>query len=122
MKIDTTLIRYLLIGVINTAVGYSMFALLTYVGLHYAVAVLLSTIIGIFFNFKTFGLFVFGQSNWRLIWRFIAVYGFLYIINVCCIFILMMYVDSVYVASAITLVFITSLGFVLNRSFVYANR
>ena len=121
MQLNTTLIRYLLVGVINTVFGYSMFALLAYLGLHYTVAVFLSTIAGIFFNFKTFGRFVFGQSDWRLIWRFISVYGFLYVVNIGCIFVLMMYINNVYAANALTLVVIASLGFVLNRSFVYAN-
>lgn len=121
MKIDPLLIRYLLIGVLNTAFGYSMFALLVYSGLHYTVALFLATIAGILFNFKTFGRFVFGRSDWRLIGRFFAVYGFLYLINVAIVFVIMLYVHNVYLANAIALIFIASLGFVLNRSFVYAH-
>ena len=120
MQLNTTLIRYLLIGVVNTAFGYSMFALLIYLGLHYAVAVFLSTLAGIFFNFRTFGRFVFKQTDWRLIWRFMGVYGVLYLVNIGCIFVLMMYIDNIYAANAVALVLIASLGFVLNRSFVYA--
>ena len=120
MQLNTTLIRYLLIGMVNTAFGYSMFALLIYFGLHYAVAVFLSTLAGIFFNFRTFGRFVFKQTDWRLIWRFMGVYGFLYLVNIGCIFVLMMYIDNLYAANAVALVLIASLGFVLNRSFVYA--
>ena len=121
MQLNKTLTRYLLVGMVNTVFGYSMFALLAYLGVHYTVAVFFSTVIGVFFSFKTFGRFVFMQSDWRLIWRFISVYGFLYSVNVGCIFVLMMYIDNVYAANALTLVFIAGLGFVLNRSFVYAN-
>ena len=121
MQLNTTLIRYLLVGVINTVFGYSMFALLAYLGLHYTMAVFLSTVIGVLFNFKTVGRFVFKRSDWRLIWRFIGVYGCLYLINIGCIFVLMRYIDNVYTANALALIFIASLGFVLNRSFVYAN-
>ena len=121
MKINTTLIRYLFVGGINTAFGYSMFALFTCLGLHYSMAVFFATLAGIFFNFRTFGRFVFKQTDWRLIWRFMGVYGFLYLVNVSCIFVFMRYMDNVYAANAMALILVASLGFVLNRSFVYAN-
>lgn len=121
MQLNTILLRYLFIGIINTAFGYSLFALLVYSGLHYAFAMFLSTVAGILFNFRTFGRFVFGNTNRRLIWRFIAVYSVLYAMNVGCVFVLMMYINNVYIANAFTLIFIASLGFVLNRSFVYAH-
>lgn len=121
MRMNTVLIRYLLVGAINTVFGYSVFALLTYAGLDYPQALLCATIAGVFFNFRTFGRFVFTNTNWRLIWRFFAVYGILYAVNVGSVFLIMMYLDNVYLANAIALVFVTSLGFVLNRSFVYAN-
>ena len=120
MKINKILIRYILVGAINTAFGYSMFVLLIYIGLHYSLAILLATIAGIFFNFKTLGRFVFRQSDWRLIWRFIAIYGLLYLLNICCVFVLLKYIQNVYVANALTIIFIAGLGFMLNRSFVYA--
>ncbi len=122
MQLNTTLFRYFVVGVINTAFGYSIFALLTYSGLHYALTMFCATVAGVLFNFRTFGRFVFGQSDSRLIWRFITVYGFLYVVNIGCVFVLMMYIENVYVAYAITIVFIASLGYVLNRSFVYAKR
>lgn len=114
-------IRYLFVGALNTTFGYAVFAALTYLGLHYPQALFLATVAGILFNFKTFGRLVFAQSDWRLIWRFVTVYGILYTINVGCVFVLMKYIHNVYVANAITLLFIAGLGFLLNRRFVYAN-
>ena len=121
MQINPLFIRYLLVGMLNTAFGYAIFALLTYFGFHYALALLIATVTGIVFNFRTFGQFVFHQRDWRLIWRFFAVYGLLYVINVGSIFILLRYMNNVYTANAITLIFIAGLGFLLNRRFVYAN-
>ena len=121
MQINPILIRYLFVGMINTAFGYSVFALLTYFGLHYPLALFFATVAGIFFNFRTFGRFVFANPDWRLIWRFFAVYGVLYGVNVGTVFVLMLYIPNVYIANAVALIFIASLGFVLNRRFVYAN-
>jgi putative flippase GtrA len=118
---STLLIRYLLVGGLNTAFGYTVFAAVTYQGQPYPRALFVATIAGILFNFKTFGRLVFAQSDWRLLWRFVTVYGLLYVINVGCVFFLMMLIHNVYVANAIALVFIAGLGFLLNRRFVYAN-
>lgn len=123
MKINPVFVRYGLVGILNTAFGYSIFALLTWSGLHYPLALFFATLAGILFNFRTFGHFVFENKDWHLLWRFFAVYGILYIVNVICVFMLMTYahIHNVYLANAITLVFIASLGFVLNRRFVYAH-
>ena len=121
MQINPLFIRYLLVGLLNTAFGYAVFALLIFCGLHYPIALFIATVAGIFFNFRTFGCFVFNQRDWRFIWRFFAVYGLLYVLNVGCVFMLMKYLDNVYAANAVSVFFIAGLGFLLNRRFVYAN-
>lgn len=122
MQINSVLIRYFLVGILNITFGYSVFALLTWSGLHYPIALFFATIAGILFNFRTYGRFVFENQDWNLLWRFFAVYAILYVLNVACVFMLMKYtpIHNVYLANAITLIFIASLGFVLNRRFVYA--
>jgi len=67
-------LRFLVVGGINTAFGYSVFALFILIGLHYVLAALLATICGILFNFKTTGTLVFKNRNNRLIFRFFGVY------------------------------------------------
>jgi putative flippase GtrA len=51
-------------------------------GLHFSLAVFISTLLGVMFNFKTISKFVFKESSTSLIFKFIAVYGLLYILNV----------------------------------------
>lgn len=67
-------LRFLVVGGINTAFGYSVFALFILIGLHYVLAALLGTICGILFNFKTTGTLVFKNRDNRLIFRFFGVY------------------------------------------------
>ena len=45
--------RFILIGIPNTAFGYSLYALLIFLGLRYDLAILIATILGVLFNFKT---------------------------------------------------------------------
>lgn len=113
-------LRYLVVGCVNTAFGYSQFAFLVYVGLPYPIASLIATIIGIIFTFKTHGKFVFHNTNPRLIWRFVSVYGFLYVLNVSSIYCLIKFLSNVYASSAVALVITSGVGFLLNRYFVYS--
>lgn len=119
MQINPVFIRYLLVGGLNTAFGYSVFALLVFMGWHYSIALFFATVAGVFFNFKTFGILVFEKSDRRLIWRFLAVYGVLYAVNVLLIFILLPLLRNVYAANALAMIFNAALGFYLNRRYVY---
>lgn len=76
------IIRFLLVGVANTIFGYTIFAMFILLGLHYAVAVLLASICGVLWNFKTTGTIVFKNRDNRLILRFIGVYVLIYFLNV----------------------------------------
>lgn len=58
----------------NTAFGYACFVVFLRLQLHYSVAVILSTIVGVFFNFKTIGRLVFQSRSNRRLLRFVACY------------------------------------------------
>src|SRR5471030_2606365 len=79
-------IRFILVGILNTVFGYSAFALFVFLGLHYTAAVFFATILGILFNFKTFGKLVFKNPytdfNYNLIFKFFMGYVILYFINI----------------------------------------
>lgn len=75
-------VRFLLVGILNTLFGYLVFATLILVGLNYKYAVLLATILGVLFNFKTTGKLVFGSKNNKLIFRFVLVYMVTFLLNV----------------------------------------
>lgn len=76
------LVRFLVIGAVNTSFSYVIYALLVLIGLHYSLATLISTILGIIFNFFTTGRIVFRNMDNRRIIRFILVYVLTYLVNV----------------------------------------
>ncbi|MDR1739238.1 MAG: GtrA family protein [Bacteroidales bacterium] len=82
------LIRFFLVAGLNTAFGVVVYASLIFIGLSYVWASLLGMIIGILFNFQTYGGLVFGNRNIRLIFRFIGVYAIMYVSNVSGIYLL----------------------------------
>lgn len=111
--------RYLVVGIGNTVFGYSIFMLFLYIGLHYSVAVLLSTIIGILFNFYMYGRVVFKSNSWELLGKFVFFYLILYLINITLLAILNTYMVNLYIAGIIVLPLVSFLGFIFNRRYVW---
>jgi len=111
--------RYLVVGIGNTVFGYSIFMLFLYIGLHYSVAVLLSTIIGILFNFYMYGRVVFKSNSWELFRKVCFFYLILYLINITLLAILNTYMVNLYIAGIIVLPLVSFLGFIFNRRYVW---
>ena len=111
--------KFLIVGCINTLFGYLAFALFIFWGFHYAISSLLATILGVLFNFKTTGAFVFqNKDNSRLL-HFFCVYGVWYICNVVSLKILGSLGIEMYLAGAIVLFPLAIVSFVLNKFFVF---
>jgi putative flippase GtrA len=117
---DRRFIVFLFVGVLNTAFGYGLFALFIFFGLHYTLAVLFSTILGVLFNFKTIGAIVFKNGSNKLIMRFIAVYALLYLLNISGLKVLdMAGITNKYISGGILLLPLAMLSFLLNKKFVF---
>lgn len=73
-------IRFIAVGMLNTAVGYGLYVVFILCGLSYQVAALFSTVLGVLFNFFSTGRLVFGSSRPRagMVIRFVAVYVLIY--------------------------------------------
>ncbi|MBM3266548.1 MAG: GtrA family protein [Candidatus Sericytochromatia bacterium] len=117
---DTRFLKFLAVGVLNTLFGYSLYALLVFIGLDVALAILLGTILGVLFNFKTTGTLVFGSRDNRRLIRFIGVYALLYVVNVASVKLLMGAGLNSYLAGAVLLAPMAILAFLLNRKLVFA--
>lgn len=119
---DKCFYRFIWVGIINTIFGYSIYALLIYLDLHYIWAVLFSTIIGVLFNFNTTGRIVFKNSHNQLLLKFIAVYAFIYCVNIGIIKILLGFCSNQYLNGAITLLIVVPLSFILNKTWVFRGK
>jgi putative flippase GtrA len=109
-----------MVGVLNTAFGYSVYALFIFLGFHYTAAVLISTVLGVLFNFKTIGVLVFKNNNNRLIFRFFAVYALNYVLNVSFLKALKTAgSENMYINGLIIVLPLALLSFVLNKKFVF---
>lgn len=114
-------VRFLVVGLLNTLFGYSFFAIFLYAGIHYSLALLLATGVGILFNFKTTGVLVFKSHNNHLIFRFVAVYTLVYGVNVTLLKLLHTLGVGSYFGGAVLILPMAFLTFLLHRKFVFCD-
>lgn len=119
-RIDIKLIKFLLVGVLNTAFGYSVFAVFIFLGTHYTVAVFFATVLGVLFNYRTIGGIVFNHKGGSKLIPFILVYVIIYALNVFGLWSLdYLGLENKYLAGAILLLPLALVSFVLNKKFVF---
>lgn len=113
------LLRFFVVGGLNTAFGFTVYSIFILLHLHYVVAALLGQICGILFNFKTTGTIVFKNKDNRLIFRFFIVYLVTYLITIGLLKIFHIHNIGSIVAGAIIIIPIALLAFFLNKKFVF---
>lgn len=75
------LVRFLLVGALNTAFGYGLFAAIFLATGSHRFAIVLATILGILFNFFTTGRVVFGNRSARALIPFVLSYAVTMAVN-----------------------------------------
>lgn len=115
-------VRFLLVGGLNTAFGYGVYALALFLGAHYAVAATLSTVLGVLFNFVTTGTLVFGQREHARLHRFVTVYVVTWTIGILALKAASVLGVDLYVAGLVLLLPSAGLSFILLRTFVFRER
>lgn len=110
---------YLLVGMLNTAVGYGIYSSLIFAGLHYSLATVLATICCILFNFKSTGKIVFKNDDNYLLIRFILVYVITCIFNVAGLRLYKLFGDNMYLAGIVMIFPSALVSFVLLNRFVF---
>jgi putative flippase GtrA len=112
-------VRFLLVGGLNTAVGYSIFAALILLGAESVVALAGATILGLLFNFFSTGRIVFGSGDPSLLPRFLIVYGVQFLINWAALHSLERAGLAPLAAQLLLIIPLALLSFILMRRFVF---
>jgi putative flippase GtrA len=115
-------VKYIAVGIVNAIFGYSLFALLIYMNVHYALAMLLATIIGVMFNFKTIGIIVFKSNDNSLIFKFVLVYAITYLVNVAGLRMFDEHNFNMYLGGLLLLFPIAVISFMLHNRVVFRER
>ncbi len=111
--------RFVVVGVVNTAFSYAIYAALLYFGLNYALANLIALVVGMLFSFKTQGSLVFANSENRRIFRFVFVWTAIYAINVLVITRFIAFGFDSYVSGALAIPIATVLSYLAQKFFVF---
>ena len=119
MKLDILFLKFVLVGVINTIFGYSCYALFLFLGLHYAICVILSTILGILFNFKTTGVIVFNSNDNTKIVKFVINYAIICLLNIILLKIAKMYGFNLYYAGFFATIVCAFISFLICKNWVF---
>ena len=119
--INEKFFRYICVGLLNTSFGYGLFSILIFINLSHEIALLIATILGVLFNFLTFGTFVFGSSNDLFaLFRFVSCYIITYLFNVYLLSILIdVFSFSPYIAQFLCLAPSFLINWILFKFWVY---
>jgi putative flippase GtrA len=112
-------LRFLVIGILNTAASYAIYAAALTLGFHFALANMIALIGGILIGFRTQGKYVFHRSESRLFWKFLVTWGLIYCFNIAFIDQLMDVGLGAYLAGAVALPFVVVLSFAFQKFFVF---
>lgn len=122
LSLHARFLRFLVVGGLNTAVNYGIYALLVYLGLGYLLAATLSFVTGLVISFKTQGRFVFEGRGKRAFARFVASWLLIYVVHVSLLGLLVRGGMDSYLAGALLLVPTALLSFAVLRLVVFRER
>jgi putative flippase GtrA len=117
---EIRLFRFFVIGAVNTLFSYLIYAGAILIGMHYTLATLISTVLGIIFNFFTTGKVVFRSLEGRRFFLFMLVYAVTYVVN---ILLLRLLVDVIHInkliAGALVTLPVALLSYYLNARWTF---
>jgi putative flippase GtrA len=114
--------RFLLVGTLNTSLGYLLFGAFVQTGWSQETALLFAMIIAVLAGFATNARLVFGNTDWRRMGWFVAAYAVFYWMNVGLLHLLASQGLEPLLAQALCLPVMTPLSFFVNKFLVFGSR
>jgi len=122
-NIPRRFVKFLFVCAINTLFGYSMYALFVTFGFNPSNALLISYILGVFWNFKTTGSIVFRNKDNKLIFKFFISYVFTFSVNNFFLNFLMNNLHlNKYLAQLILVLPVAVLSFTIFKTFIFVDK
>lgn len=115
--------KFLGVGVLNTLFGYGIYAGLVFIGIPLLAALFAATVLGVIFNYFSFGRMVFkAKGGWFVFGKFIVAYTIVYLMNAVFLSILTEggYLNA-YFAQAVCILPSVATSWLLMNRWVYEN-
>lgn len=113
--------RYYQAGIVNTLFGYGVYALLLTLGVWMYAAQLIAHVLGVAFNYFSYSRHVFHDSRASKL-RFVASYGFNYLLSLASLAAIAQVIRSPYVAGAIAILFVSLVNYFILKNLVFVGR
>jgi len=113
------LIKFIVVGGINTVFGYGIYWGLLQLDVHFAIATFFSTVLGTIFNFFTTERLVFKSKNKGSFYKFVFCVWFLYLISTGGIAFIHNFDISYEIAGLIIIIPRAVISFLLNKNWVF---
>lgn len=114
------IIRYIIVGVVNTSFGYGVYWSFLQLDFNFTVAAFFSTVLGIIFNYFTIGNFVFeSKIDTNIFFKFLLSYGLRYLLSIGGIAFFHFYGMSYEIAGAVMILLNAIIGFFLHKYLVF---
>lgn len=111
-------LRYYQAGIVNTAFGYGLYALLVWAGLSPYLAQLLAHVTGVAFNYVTYSRFAFPDARAAKV-RFAVFYVVTYALSAALLAVALQFFDSPYVAGLAAALVASVVNYFILRQFVF---
>lgn len=120
---DPKIVKFLGTGILNTVFGYAIYAALLFINVPYLIALFVATVVGLVFNYFSFGRMVFhGHSGWFVFGKFVVAYALIYGANAVLLRILMVdFLLNPYLGQVICIPISVLLSWLLMNYWVYKN-
>lgn len=113
------LVRFLVVGLLNTIFGYALYLVGIFLGAAPGVALAVATIIGAVFNYFSTGSLVFANSGVRRLPLFLAAYLVIYLGNVAALHALISAGSSASLAQGILLPLVAASSFIIFKFLIF---
>jgi putative flippase GtrA len=117
-RIDEKFLKFIFVGLLNTAFSYVLYAFFLMIGLVANMALFFQYIFGVLWNFKTTGSLVFKNNDNRLLLKFVLSYVFTFLLNSVFLNFLIKYINE-YLAQAILIFPIALTSFLILKFWVF---
>jgi len=114
------IIKFILVGVLNTLIGFIVFSILYFILKDEIFSLFLAYILGIVINFKTYSKYVFTSSDRQIFINFIMIYLGIFLLNSLLLsLIINILIINPYFAQIIAIVIVTPVLYLLQKKYVF---
>ena len=117
---NSRIARYCVVGIINTAFSYGVFAILAAISDHYDLNLMVSTILGILFAFGNSRKYVFRSQRSGRFFHYLLGYGFAFLVNLLILNGLLATGFNALAAQAVSMPIVIVVSYFINATIVFS--